>query len=281
MAILFRQTNAVWVAFTLAVCLLEDFSPSVDGKGAIESATDDKRLHAAASGVDGFDVPTVRSGGKFTPSSGGVLSSTKNRKTATTVVRRSTRSAGKGAGGPPKEGEGGNRDAEGSGGRLLAEDREKEGTTLVLNHRDDRGGESGGIHDAAAPFVAGISSRSSPLHLLARLARAAAIDACRGGLLLRLRLPLAIPVVLFAVFVWGFNGGAVVIGDKENHSPGGPPHLAQLAYLVAVGSSLWGLVGEEAVWGEDARRGFLRWVERRGPAAFAAMVGAVALALWR
>lgn len=273
MAILFRQTNAVWVAFTLAVCLLEDFLPLVDGKGAIDGVTGAKGLPTAASGIEGFDVRTVRGGGELSPSSRS-FSSTKRRKTAT--GRQSIRSAGKGGEGPLKEG--GDRDAERSSGRLLVEDREKEGGYIVRNHRSGRGNnrEGGGQSDAAAR-----SSRSSPLHLLVRLARAAVTDACRGGPLLRLRLPLAIPVALFAVFVWGFNGGAVVVGDKENHSPGGPPHLAQLAYLVAVGSSLWGFVGKEAIFAGDARRGFLRWVERRGLVACAAMVGAVALALWR
>lgn len=277
MAILFRQTNAIWVAFTLAVCLLEDFMPLVDGKGAIDGATDGTGLPVAASGIEGFDARTARSGGGLTPNSRSP-SSTKRRKTAT--GRQSTRSAGKGGGSPLKEG--GDRDAERSSGRLLVEDREKEGGCIVRTHRSGRGRnregnrEGGGQSDAAAR-----SSRSSPLHLLVRLARAAVMDACRGGPLLRLRLPLAIPVALFAVFVWGFNGGAVVVGDKENHSPGGPPHLAQLAYLVAVGSSLWGFVGKEAIFGGDARQGFLRWVERRGLVACAAMVGAVALALWR
>lgn len=274
MAILFRQTNAVWVAFTLAVCLLEDFLPLVDRKGATDGVTGGKDLPAAAPGIDGFDARTVRSGGELTPSSRS-LSSTNRRKNA--AGRQSTRSVGEGGRDPLKEG--GDRDAELSSGRVLVEDRGQEGGRIVGSSRQagrERRDESGGQNDAAARY-----SRSSPFHLLVRLAGAAVMDACRGGPLLRRRLPLAIPVVLFAVFVWGFNGGAVVVGDKENHSPGGPPHLAQLAYLVAVGSSLWGFVGKEAILGGGARRGFLRWVERRGLVACASMVGAVALALWR
>lgn len=122
----------------------------------------------------------------------------------------------------------------------------------------------------------------SLLRSLLLLARAALADARRGAPLLRARAPLAAPIVLFAVFVWGFNGGAIVLGDKENHSPGGPPHLAQLAYLVAVVASLWGVVGErEAVFGRDAQSGFVRWARGRGAAGVAVIVAGVAAAMWR
>lgn len=117
--------------------------------------------------------------------------------------------------------------------------------------------------------------------LLPRLIRAALADVCRGAPLLRCRAPLAIPVVLFAVFVWVFNDGEIVLGDKDNHSPGGPPHLAQLAYLSAVGASLWGLIGPEAIVATDARHGFVRWFINRGNIRVMAIVIAVMLSLRR
>ena len=62
-------------------------------------------------------------------------------------------------------------------------------------------------------IVENLASFTAIPSLVLALAGAAWCDTCRGGPLLRARLPLAVPVALFAAFVWGFNGGAIVIGD--------------------------------------------------------------------
>ncbi|CAM9531350.1 unnamed protein product [Scytosiphon promiscuus] len=234
MSVLFRQTNAVWVAFTLAVCLLEDFTPSV----VIAAASPDRSREASRPPLS---TPTTtrrrkkHAHDRVSPGS----------KTPTAAI------------GEPRH----------SGGSIA------DGGSDV-----DRGNV-----DTSSPPTSVPSPHLPPVpRLLLSLAGAALSDARRGAPLLRARAPLAVPVVLFAAFVWGFNGGAVVVGDKENHSPGGPPHLAQLAYLAAVGASLWGVVGgREALLGRDARRGFARWAAGTGVVGVAAVVAGVAAGLWR
>lgn len=304
MSVLFRQTNAVWVAFTLAACLLEDFTPSVvaavrvgpDGCGAPadavaversscrarDAAGADSRLESAGSwehrpsppcAGDGAAVETVGGldeGGAATTRRSGERLSPSRLQQSTTTTRRRRRNADK-----KRAGSGSQQDAEvtlgGGGGGGLDTDGEQQATGGNNNDVDSAQPRNGGAYPFLPPTP----------RLLLGLAKAALTDASRGGALLRARAPLAIPVALFAVFVWGFNGGAVVIGDKENHSPGGPPHLAQLAYLAATGASLWGVVGgPEALLGGDARRSFALWA-RRGGGGVAMVVAGVAVVLWR
>ena len=249
---LFRQTNAVWVAFTLATCLLEDFTPLVlasdswrrsdDAPLLTPSGTSEHVSPPAAS-----EVAPTRSNGKGAPPPPRRPQSSATRKRKSTP--RTQISSGLADTDAPQSRQG----------------RHPEGRQAVNDDdHDDR-------HD-----------RLSPLRLLFLLARAALSDARRGAPLLRARVPLAAPIALFAVFVWGFNGGAIVLGDKENHSPGGPPHFAQLAYLAAVAASLWGVVGgREAAFGRDARSGFARWARERGVAGVAVIAAGVAMAMWR
>lgn len=117
--------------------------------------------------------------------------------------------------------------------------------------------------------------------ILVRLAKEALFDAYHGGHRLRRHILLAVPVLAFAVFVLGFNGGAIAVGDRENHDPGGPPHLAQLGYLFAVGASLWGFFGEEAMIGRRARVGFISWVRERGILFCGSLLFAAAYGSWR
>ena len=272
---LFRQTNAVWVAFTLAVCLLEDFAPLVNRDGAPAGADSrtkgggvdlpsglESRGHIdGASALPAGDSNTPRrkcSAGDFASST--ALSSHSSPVTFRLKKRKAVSSSDVNTG---------------VGGR-------SGGVTPDLCSSKSCGkrlrGRAGG--DEGRALVEDIFLPPLPT-LLLRLIRAALADAYSGAPLLRCRAPLAVPVILFVVAVWGFNGGVIVLGDKENHSPGGPPHLAQVAYLSAVGASLWGLVGREAAVAADVRKGFVRWVVKRGLVIATAIVGAVALALWR
>lgn len=268
LSILFRQTNAVWVSFTLAVCLLEDFLPiviSTTTATAARAGTAQRRNAAAAAAADSYDCEGsdgahVDTAGAFpfsslpTPAHPALSTSTDPSPTTTTTARRRKR---------------------------------RMNTTAAITTPNK-------LARSSAPFTPGanppIPSHHPPLILLWRLARAAMSDAVRGAPILRARLPLAMPVVAFASFVFVFNGGAIALGDKENHSPGGPPHLAQLGYFAAVCASLWGVVGKEAVSGMDARRGFVGWLagsRQRGSRNVARMVGSfsvivfVAFCSWR
>ncbi|CBN77379.1 Alpha-1,2-glucosyltransferase ALG10-A, family GT59 [Ectocarpus siliculosus] len=308
-SVLFRQTNAVWVAFTLAACLLDDFTPSVvaavrvspggdvsarapagalavepSSRRARDAAGTGSRLKSAGSwehplappcagdGAAAEAVGGLDEGGAATTRRSGERSSPSPLQQSTTTTRRRRRNTDQ-----KRVGSGSQQDAEvglsrggGGGGGGLGTDGEQT-TGGSNNDIDSAQPRNGGAHPSLPPTP----------RLLLGLARAALTDASRGGTLLRARAPLAIPVALFAVFVWGFNGGAVVIGDKENHSPGGPPHLAQLAYLAATGASLWGVVGgREALLGRDARRGFARWAGG-GRGRVATVVAGVAAVLWR
>lgn len=264
---LFRQTNAVWVAFTLAVCLLEDFTPSVvrvsdAQRRSILAAGAADVAHgvgdAGSPGGPGADPPPNFS--RWLPSSTSITRQRKNARDRDTSCSLSSGSNTGAAGGRPEKQTRSDGDGNGNGNNsdfnTMAQQKQLEERACL--------------------------SLSPALPLLLLLARAALADALRGAPVLRGRAPLAVPVVLFALFVWGFNGGAVVVGDKENHSPGGPPHFAQLAYLVAVGASLWGVVGDpEAVLGRATRSDFMGWVRRTGVAGVAAIVAGVAVALWR
>ncbi|CAN0203975.1 unnamed protein product, partial [Hapterophycus canaliculatus] len=250
MSVLFRQTNAVWVAFTLAVCLLEDFTPSVV---------------AAASPSRSSQAPR--------PPLSTSTTTTRRRKHAHDRVSAESETDATITGGARHPGGGKTTDGSGGGGCGNADDRENASSSSSCSSSSARRSAAAAVAAAPLPPVP---------RLLLQLAAAALTDARRGAPLLRARAPLAVPVVLFAAFVWGFNGGAVVVGDKENHSPGGPPHLAQLAYLVAVGASLWGIVGgREAVLGRDARRGFLLWAAGAGVVGVLVVVAGVAAGLWR
>ncbi|CAM9136447.1 unnamed protein product [Pylaiella littoralis] len=277
-SVLFRQTNAVWVAFTLAVCLLEDFTPSVvrdsDARGRsvvaagaahVAGGTGSAATARAGAGADGADS---------SPSSPRRPPST----TSTTRRRKTAQKRGPPPPPPPSSPSSGSNMGETAGGRPKKKITRGDG-------KGNGNGNSGGLDSAAhQQRLEGRACSSLPpaLPLLLLLARAALADVLKGAPLLRGRAPLAVPVVLFATFVWGFNGGAVVIGDKDNHSPGGPPHFAQLAYLVAVGASLWGVVGDpEALLGRATRSGFAEWVRRTGVTGVAAIVAGVAVALWR
>ena len=238
-SVLFRQTNAVWVAFTLAVCLLEDFTPRVCVPAAAE---------AAARRSDGTGAPA----------------SPRRLTWGTTRKRKNN----------PGTVDSGLSEAE-----VLTRGRSLEESKSGGNNDDD--GDDGDDDGVASAAQTGHDSLP-PLRLLLLLARAALVDSRRGAPQLRGRAPLAAPIVLFAVFVWGFNGGVIVLGDKENHSPGGPPHLAQLAYLVAVAAALWGVVGgRQAAFGPEARTGFARWARKRGAVGVAVIVAGVAVGLWR
>eukprot|EP00903_Cladosiphon_okamuranus_P013480 g12555.t1 len=176
-SVLFRQTNAVWVAFTLATCLLEDFTPLVYVPDAW------KRSDHAPFPAD----------------------------------------AGEQASAPP---------AADSGDNELWKGNPALPATAALEHNQEKEN------------------------------------------------------ILDPGFFWcarhGHCRGPIVLGDKENHSPGGPPHLAQLAYLVAVTASLWGFVGgREAAFGPEARSGFARWARGRGVVVVAVIVAGVAAAMWR
>lgn len=341
MAIIFRQTNAVWVAFTLAVSLFEDFAPSVISTGGVgtntatsQNPTDAGSSHAKKDEGQGqhrqltssdfsehYSGYSERYSGKsdeggspsFTNSAVGVNDHGFDEHASVSVVnkqplfarqtssarRRKTRSGG---GLQPKEatgrrGEASNKEKRWSDIKPTENAQQGErpfhDTNLVdghercacyrsLDRQKDGGGNSGEHTTAARCANFPCPSSLPPLpRLVSRLVTAAFNDACRGGAILRFRMPLAVPALLFALFVWGFNGGAVVLGDKENHSPGGAPHLAQLAYLVAAGASLWGLVGQEAVLGGNTRNNFRRWIRNVGLVGFVAIVGVVALALWR
>lgn len=278
MSVLFRQTNAVWMAFTLAVCLLEDFTPLVFPPSARRRSDEPPLLRpqgpwgtvsppppppppaavaaeaaaAAAAGSDGNRAP---------PSSRLPLSSTAKKRKNNPRSRVSPGSADSSA---------------------VEAARKKHLEETTSGNGNDGGDGDDDDDDGTGAARLGHDRCLSPLRSLLLLAKAALADARRGAPLLRARAPLAAPIGLFAVFVWGFNGGAIVLGDKENHSPGGPPHLAQLAYLVAVGASLWGVVGgREAVFGRDARSGFARWARERSVAGVAAIVAGVAVAMWR
>lgn len=257
MAIFFRQTNAVWVAFTLAVCLLEDFAPLVSRDGAL-------------SGAD-FCAETSDAIREMVLGSRGYIDS----DSTTSLARRRRKAAAKS--------DAGSDVAVSEGGASLGKCKGEIGGAQCRDGRDSFVDDGGRVRNA------GIEGPNDPIGaflpplptLLSRLIRAALADARRGAPLLRCRAPLAIPVVLFAVFVLVFNDGVIVLGDKDNHSPGGPPHLAQLAYLSAVGASLWGLVGPEAVVATDARHGFVRWVVNRGNIRVVLIVVAVVLSLRR
>lgn len=237
-SILFRQTNAVWVAFTLAICLLEDFLPLVAVASITTGAT------------------------KCTP---------------TTRARRIKVDG---------EGDDQNQHTKASAYHVrpaiaLATPTTKTPRRRKLHdHRD---------HPINTTIVPSSSSTALPVPLLLwRLIRATLSDLACGAPLLRCRVPLAVPIVGFAAFVFGFNGGVVALGDKENHSPTGPPHMAQLAYLVAVCASLWGIVGsKEAVCAREGLEGFGTWARgRRGSNGVrVARVGLVVLStafcLWR
>lgn len=274
-SVLFRQTNAVWVAFTLAVCLLDDFTPLVSAPDAGASAcaascaTKDTGGEAPllkppgasehVSPPPAAEVCAARGGGRGAPaSSRRPPSSTTRKRKNVPRTRASPDLVDTGA-------------EEVAPGNYLEETQQSRG--------NDDGDDGGGVGAAAQPDDGGCLSL---LRLLLLLARGALADGRRGAPLLRARVPLAAPIVLFAVFVCGFNGGAIVLGDKENHSPGGPPHLAQLAYLVAVAASLWGVVGRrEGVFGGDARSGFALWARGRGVVGVAVIVTGVAVATWR
>lgn len=280
-AILFRQTNAVWLAFILAICLLEDFTPVV---ALTHSKSADERDSQDAFDVCASLTMATRKDDCFAmtgSSTRTAVSATGNGSLSSSAAsRRRTLKP------PTKQGD---EDVP-TEQRLIRLQRE----TAMRPHTSTKDGRVTSPQDAALRTWEdrgytieddeGRSKRQSlpilPI-LLVHLVRAAFVDVSRGGPLLRARAPLVIPVLLFAAFVWGFNGGAIVLGDKENHSPGGPPHIAQMAYMMAVGASLWGFVGREAMFGHDARAGFGRWVSRRGALCSTAMVACVALVLWR
>lgn len=271
MSVLFRQTNAVWVAFTLAVCLLEDFTPLVLAPHA-RRRSGDANLPAplgawehASPPPAAAEVAAIRSDGK-----GAAPPSSPRRPPPSSTTRKIKNNPRT----PVSSGLAGTCAVE------VTRKRSREKTQQNGGYYYYDGGDDDDDEVRSAQQLD--RGRLSPLRLLLLLARAALADARRGAPLLRARAPLAAPVVLFAAFVWGFNGGAIVVGDKENHSPGGPPHLAQLAYLVAVGASLWGVIGgREAVFGRDARSGFSRWARGTGVARVAVIVAGVAMAMWR
>eukprot|EP00903_Cladosiphon_okamuranus_P013487 g12562.t1 len=257
-SVLFRQTNAVWVAFTLATCLLEDFTPLVyvpDAWKRSDHAPFPADAGEHASAPPAAESAATMSYGKGTPPSPRRLpwSTTRRRKTSWTL----------GSSGVPDTGT----------VEVTQEPPLDESKSVGNDSADDDGRINAAQLDR---------DRMPPFRLLLLLARAALEDAHRGAPFLRTRAPLAAPILLFAVFVWGVNEGAIVLGDKENHSPGGPPHLAQLAYLVAVTASLWGIVGgREAAFGPEARNGFARWARGRGVVVVAVIVAGVAAAMWR
>lgn len=257
MAVFFRQTNAIWVAFTLAVCLLEDFAPLVSRGGALSGA------ESCAVGSNTNEEMTLGSRRRIDSNSTASLARRRRKATAKPDV--------------------GSDVAESEGSVFLEKCKSETGGAQYREGRDtfvDDGGrvQNVGIEVSNEPEGALLPPLPT---LLPRLIRAALADACRGAPLLRCRALLAIPVMLFAVFVLVFNDGEIVLGDKNNHSPGGPPHLAQLAYLSAAGASLWGLVGPEAVVATDARHGFVRWFRNKGYIMVMSIVIAVALSLRR
>lgn len=322
MSIFFRQTNAVWVAFTLAVCLLEDFTPSLTPHthtNGTSTSNGHQRLPTPGSRGHASPVPPLSSSPPPPPPSPATPA------VPAAAAAAASNGVGGGSGrfelpcsnGMRQRSNGGGVSGLGNGTRLSPGDKSRNGGGGGSGNGVVVGRQNGLLHSSSSSVSAGsengngngngkasvnthynnnpvdhnasgknivenLSSFTAIPSLVLALAGAAWSDACRGGPLLRARLPLAVPVALFAVFVWGFNGGDIVVGDKENHLPGGPPHLAQLAYMVAVGASLWGLFGKEAAVGGDARKGFVRWVRGgTGLVGFAAIVGVVALALWR
>ncbi|CAN0485688.1 unnamed protein product, partial [Ectocarpus sp. 12 AP-2014] len=307
-SVLFRQTNAVWVAFTLAACLLDDFTPSIVADVRVSPGCDVSA--GAPAGAVAVDPSSRRA--RDAPGAGSRLKSAGSWEHPLTPPRVGDGAAVEAVGGLD---EGEEDTTRRSGERSSSPSPLQQSMTTTRRRRRNtdqklvgsgsqqdpevsltRGGRGGGLGtdgeqttsgsnndiDSAQPRNGGAHPSLPPTPgLLLGLARSALTDASRGGPLLRARAPLAMPVALFAVFVWGFNGGAVVIGDKENHSPGGPPHLAQLAYLAATCASLWGVVGgREAMLGRDARRGFARWVWG-GRGRVAMVVAGVAVVLWR
>lgn len=261
-SLIFRQTNAIWIAFTLAVCLLQDFLPLVVN---VETRSHQSEPESLAEGSRLATNSTIPVPSADTDSDRRRLDEESSSAPSRHAVRR--RRPGK----YPGDHLAGERPA--AVVRVEVQSRSPADKVRGLcNETIQKGGNHGGDYLIGVP----------PLHILiVRLVREAIVDASRGGPLLRRQLPLAVPLLLFAIFVVGLNGGAIVLGHKKHHAPGGPPHLAQLAYLVAVAASLWGVVGQEGVFSRRARVGFMMWTKRRGFLQFAALLLGVACGLWR
>ncbi|CAN0376405.1 unnamed protein product [Discosporangium mesarthrocarpum] len=270
---MFRQTNVVWVAFTLGACLLDDLLA----------------LEAASSKQNEPKVIGREVGGACTGAGVG---------------------AGMGPG-PGKEGggfaEGGKHGSSGDGARgarraVVGVKREEEtgkGALVTLPIPPNAGAEveEGGWGRSRIRCLGGevslsllwgfaVSIAEEVEYLTLGSRRRGRSYPREGGM----RAPLLLPLVGFMVFLVA-NGGSIVVGDAENHAFR-ELHLAQLAYLSAVTASLWGVVGgagsavsREALSGFmtfcGCRRGGEGW--RRGRAIVMSVATVVALAwfLWR
>lgn len=250
-AILFRQTNVVWVAFTLAVSLLQDFLPLVVGAPTIHPSVQDSQCDPVRDQDNPLlataDPLSLRRRATRVPGAAAADGHVTKRPLSTVRVEVGIPAA-----------------RDGKGGKSVQKE-------AVMERRQGTRPGGFGPHRGTPPVP----------ELLLRLARAALVDALHGGPRLRRHLPLAVPVVAFAALVWGWNGGAVALGDKEHHAPGGPPHLAQLAYLSAVAASLWGCLGADGAFSADAWGGFSGWARRRGKLGCAGLLCGVVLGLWR
>ncbi|CAM9441407.1 unnamed protein product, partial [Choristocarpus tenellus] len=207
-AILFRQTNAVWVAFTMGTCLLDDLlllekcaAASKQERGGEEGELGGKGETRGSLGV----LPGAATGVKE-------------------EMRRQTRKTGSG------------------NGKTSDKDGVKRvGTRVPTNIApkccpSPRTQVMQWCHlgaDVSVGLLVCFAVRI--VHEVRHLTIGSSGGRGGGGNGL-----LVVPLLLFAGFLVT-NGGSIVVGDAENHTVK-ELHFAQMAYLSAVTASLWGLL---------------------------------------